>query len=80
MDADLEAIRAKRIAELQSQQQQRLGGSQTGQDEEKAAAALEQRRGILAQIMDGGARERFISTLILGFQGLPWSNQKKLRR
>eukprot|EP01027_Heterolobosea_sp_BB2_P000732 GEZU01001072.1.p1 GENE.GEZU01001072.1~~GEZU01001072.1.p1 ORF type:complete len:144 (-),score=37.61 GEZU01001072.1:21-395(-) len=56
-DAELEAIRARRMAELQAQQG---GGAAAAaqQQEERRRAMEEQRKHILSQILTNDARER----------------------
>ncbi|KAL1919036.1 uncharacterized protein VTP21DRAFT_2417 [Calcarisporiella thermophila] len=65
MDDELEAIRARRLAELQNMQgQARPGGnpgapnSQGGDDAEKKRQMEEMRQTMLIQILDNEARER----------------------
>ncbi|KAK4050915.1 hypothetical protein OIO90_004891 [Microbotryomycetes sp. JL221] len=71
MDAELEAIRARRMADLQSQQGTSIGsagnsigpagvgqGDSEEQAQQRAAAAEEQRRTIMSQILSSEARER----------------------
>ncbi|KAI5479074.1 programmed cell death protein 5 [Pseudohyphozyma bogoriensis] len=61
MDSDLEAIRQKRMAELQQQQGGGGGGGSPGGQAEEAAKFAqeeEQRRTIMSQILSPEARER----------------------
>eukprot|EP01100_Stratorugosa_tubuloviscum_P011208 TRINITY_DN496_c2_g1_i2.p1 TRINITY_DN496_c2_g1~~TRINITY_DN496_c2_g1_i2.p1 ORF type:complete len:122 (+),score=67.26 TRINITY_DN496_c2_g1_i2:153-518(+) len=54
-DPELEAIRRKRMAELQSQS---ATSRPSGKDEEEQRNAIERRKGILLQILEPEARER----------------------
>ncbi|GAA5887371.1 hypothetical protein JCM6882_002509 [Rhodosporidiobolus microsporus] len=62
MDADLEAIRAKRMAELQASggggASPSSGGAGGDDGAQKAAAEEEQRRTVMSQILSTEARER----------------------
>ncbi|XP_065187001.1 programmed cell death protein 5-like [Sycon ciliatum] len=64
-DADLEAIRAKRMAELQAQQGQQGGPQQQEAQEEAVQRQKEAKNSMLSQILEKQARTRLHSIALV---------------